>query len=208
MISVPVFDMQGNRLDPVEVDENRLGGRVNRPLLRQAVQMYEMNRHVCTKGHLTRGEVRGTTRKMYRQKHTGNARAGQRTVPQRRGGGLAFAPKTRDIGYRMPRKALHAAAKSALLSRLLDEEVRVVDGLAMDEPRTRTVAKTLRALEVEGRGLLVLDGEEPNLWKSARNIARLSVRRAADLNAYDLLAPDHVLFTRTAFERVVEALGS
>jgi len=81
MISVPVVDTKGNSLQSIEVDEKVLGGKVRKGLLREAVQMYEMNRHVCTKGHLTRGEVSGSTRKMYKQKHTGNARAGQRMVP-------------------------------------------------------------------------------------------------------------------------------
>lgn len=208
MISIPVYDIHGNALQPVEVDENRLGGKVNTALLREAVQMYEMNRHVCTKGHLTRSEVSGTTRKMYRQKHTGFARAGQRSVPHRRGGGVAFAPKTRDISYRLPKKALRSATRSALLSRLLDNEVSLIDEVKMDEPRTRAIASLLKALDVSGHSLLVIDGDYTNVWKSGRNIPELSVRRAADVNAYDLLEPDRVLFTQAAFQHILEALGT
>ena len=208
MISVPTFDIQGNALDPVEVDEKSLGGRVRKALLREAVQMYEMNSHVCTKGHLSRGEVRGTTRKMYRQKHTGSARAGQKTVPHRRGGGLAFAVNTRDISYHMPRKARQNAARSALLARLLDNEVSLIHGLKIDAPKTKIIAAMIKALNLDGRSLLVVDGDDDNLWKSGRNLANLTMRRAADINAYDLLKSDHVLFTQTAFQRVLEALGS
>lgn len=208
MTSVPVFDIQGNELDRIEVDEARLGDRVRPSLLRQAVQMYEMNRHVCTKGHLSRGEVKGSTRKMYRQKHTGHSRAGQRTVCQRRGGGLAFPPKTRDIAYHLPKKARKAAARSALLARLRDNEVSVIKEIDIDVPRTRTIAEMLKALDAKGRCLLVVEGDAPHVWKSARNIRKLGVCRAADVNAYELLEPDHVFFTHAAFQQVLEALRS
>ena len=208
MISVPMYDITGRALEPIEVEEGLLGRRVRRILLREVVQMYEMNRHVCTKGHLSRGQVSVSTRKMYRQKHTGQARAGQRSVPHRRGGGLAFPPNTRDISYHLPKKARRNATRSALLARLLDNEVSLVDELRIDVPRTKTVADMLRALDLTGRTLLVVDGDDANVWKSGRNLAKLAIRRAADINAYDLLAPDRVLFTQEAFRRVIETLGS
>jgi large subunit ribosomal protein L4 len=208
MISVPMFDMQGQALQPVEVDESSLGGRVRRMLLRQAVLMYQMNRHVCTKGHLTRGEVSGSTRKIYRQKHTGNARAGQRTVAHRRGGGMAFPPKTRDISYHIPREARRGATRSALLARLRDGMVSLVSEIPLDAPKTKAVAGMLKSLRVEGRCLIVVDGDNPNVLKSARNIPTVTIRRAPDINAYDLLQPGRLIFTRTAFQRVVEALRS
>jgi len=208
MISVPMFDIQGNALDPVEVDESLLGGRVRTALLREAVQMYETNRHVCTKGQLTRGEVAGSTRKMYRQKHTGQARAGQRTVPQRRGGGRAFPANTRDTTYHMPRKARKNATRSALLSRLLDSEVTLINEMKLETPKTSTVVRMLEALKLDGRGMLIIEDTDTNVWKSGRNLPKLKVKRAADVNAYDLLEPDRVLFTHAAFQRVLEALGS
>jgi large subunit ribosomal protein L4 len=206
MISVPVFDMQGQTLTPVEVDESSLGGRVRRQLLRQAVQMYQMNQHVCTKGHLTRGEVSGSTRKIYRQKHTGNARAGQRMVPQRRGGGLAFPPMSRNLTYHIPKEARRGATRSALLARLRDGEVSLVQALALEAPKTKTVATLLRSLGVVGRCLLVVEGDNPNVLKSARNIPTVTIRRALDVNAYDLLQPNRLVFTQAAFQSVLEAL--
>ena len=209
MISVPMFDIQGNALDPVEVDESVLGARVRTALLREAVQMYEANRHVCTKGQLSRSEVAGSTRKMYRQKHTGQARAGQRTVPQRRGGGRAFPSNTRDTTYHMPRKARKNATRSALLSRLLDSEVALINEMKLDMPKTSTIARMLDALKLDGRGLLIIeDTDNNNVWKSGRNLPKLKVKRAADVNAYDLLEPDRVLFTHAAFQRILEALGT
>lgn len=208
MISVPVYDMQGKALDPLEVDESRLGGEVREHLLREAVHMYEMNRHVCTKATLTRGQVAGTTRKMYRQKHTGNARAGQRTVPHRKGGGVTFAHRPRDLTYHMPKKARRQAARSALLSRLQDGVVCLVDEIRLEEPKTRLLAQCLKAIGVEGRCLLACNGEDALIWKSGRNIDGLTVRRTADLNAYDLLEPDRLVFTRAAFDALMEALAS
>lgn len=206
MINVPVYDNQGKALEAVAVDEAALGGRIHAALLRQAVQMYENNRHVCTKGHLTRGMVSGSTKKMYRQKHTGNARAGQRTVPQRRGGGLAFPPETRDISWHMPQKARRVATRSALLARMKDGVVSVVDSIPLTEPKTREIVALLKSLNIAGTCALVHDSEQPMIYKSARNIAGVTVRRVADLNAYDLLNADHVLFTKTAFDKAMEAL--
>ncbi len=208
MISVPVFDKQGQKLAPVEVDESALGKRVKKSLLRQAVQMYEMNQHVCTKGTLTRGMVSGSTRKLYRQKHTGNARMGQRVTPQRRGGGVNFAPMTRDISYHMPKQARKVATRSALLSRLSDNEVSILAEASFEAPKTKGVVALLKSLGVSGRCLIVVEGDNGNLWKSARNLPRVTVRRAADVNAYDLLQPDRLVFTQAAFNRVFEALGS
>ncbi len=206
MISVPVFDMQGGSLESVQVDEGSLGGKVRTALLRESIHMYVMNRHVCTKGHLSRGEVSGSTRKIIRQKHTGSARAGQRTVPHRRGGGLAFAPGTRRISYHMPRKARRAATRSALLSRLRDGIVSLVKELHIEPPKTKVMVGLLRTLGVEGSCLVVVDGDHTNTWKSGRNLPGVEVRRAADVNAYDLLGPDRVLFTQAAFEQILETL--
>jgi len=208
MISVPVYDIEGNPLEPVEVDEARLGDAVRLPLLRRVVHMYELNRYLGTKGHLNRSEVAGSTRKMYRQKHTGYARAGQRTVSQRRGGGLAFPPRTRDLSYRLPRKALRAAKRSALLARLRDGAVCIVESIPLESPRTRVIAGFLKAIGSAGRSLLVCDGDHTVVWKSGRNIPGLSVRRAADLNAYHLLDADRLIFTRSAFDALWEALAA
>jgi large subunit ribosomal protein L4 len=177
-------------------------------LLREAIQMYEVNRHVCTKGHLTRGAVSGSTRKIYRQKHTGNARAGQRTVAHRRGGGMAFPPMARDLSYHIPKGARRGATRSALLARLRDGAVSLVSEIPLDAPKTKTVVGMLKSLRVEGRCLLVVEGDNPNVLKSARNIPTVTIRRAPDLNAYDLLQPSRLIFTQAAFERVLEALRS
>jgi large subunit ribosomal protein L4 len=206
MISVPVFDVQGRSLSTMDVEEGALGGKVKIAVMRQAVQMYENNKHVCTKGTLTRGMVAASTKKLYRQKHTGAARVGPKSAPHRRGGGVTFAPMTRDITWHMPQKARKTAARSALLSRLQDGVVSVVEEIALDAPKTKAIKALLDSLEISGRCLIVMDGDHVNVWKSGRNISGVTVRRAADLNALDLLGPDRLVFTKAAFDRVMEAL--
>ena len=208
MISVPVYDIEGTPLEPMEVDEQTLGGKVRLAVLREAVQMYEMNKRVCTKATLSRAGVSGSTRKMYRQKHTGYARAGQRSAPQRRGGGVAFAHRPRDLTYHLPRKERRIAARSALLARLTDGTVRVVTALQLDEPKTKRIAGFLRATGLSGRCLLVCTADDTHAWISSRNIACLTVRRASDLNAYHLMDADCIVFTRSAFQAVLKALGA
>jgi len=206
MINVPTYNLEGVPVGSVTVDEALLGGSVRLPLLRRAIAIYERRRWVGS--HFTRGkgEVAGSGRKMYRQKHTGLARAGQRRVPHRRGGGVAFAIHNRHIPDDMPRQALRRALLSAMLARLQDGVVRVIDDPQLAQPKTRVVAELLEKLGLSGSCLLVT-GERPELlWKSARNIAGVTVCRVQDLNAYVLLEPEHVLFTRSAMARFMEEL--
>lgn len=208
MISVPLYDNQGRTLEPVQVDETVLGENVRNALMREAVQMYENNRHVCTKGTLTRGMVSVSTRKMHKQKHTGAARVGSDSTPQRRGGGVAFAPQTRNLTYHMPRQARRVATRSALLSRLRDNVVNIVNDFQFETPKTKSMAALLKSLGVAGRCLIVIESDNPLVWKSARNIVGVTVRRVADLNAYDLLQPDRLVFTQAALQRALEACAS
>jgi large subunit ribosomal protein L4 len=147
--------------------------------------------------------VKGSSKKLYRQKGTGRARAGNRRTPVRRGGGHAFAKVPRDWGYRMPKKAVRLATRMALLSKFQDGEAVVVEGLSLSEPKTRIVAGMLRSLGVHQQScLLAISEYDADLWRSARNIARLRVTPAADLNAYDLLCQKRLLITRDAIDRL------
>ena len=119
---------------------------VNKQLLHDAVVMYQANARQGTQKTKTRGEVAGSTKKLYRQKGTGNARAGGRRSGTRRGGGHIFAKRPRDFGWRMPRKALQAATRMALAARLADDEVKLVDGVSLESPKTASVAKLMKAL--------------------------------------------------------------
>lgn len=208
MIELTIHNAAGGTDEKVAVDEQSLGGEVNVPVLREVVRACEFNRRVGTKHVKTRGEIEATGKKMYRQKHTGNARAGSRVTNIRRGGGKAHAPEGKDWSLRIPRKVRRLAVRSALLARLRDGEVVLIENPDLEGPSTRAMAQVLRAAGVEGTCLLVVDGEPEavqTLWKSARNIAGVEVRRACDANAYDLLRPERVAFTRAAFDAILRA---
>jgi large subunit ribosomal protein L4 len=163
--------------------------------------MYQANQRQGTFRTKSRGEVAGSTKKLYRQKGTGNARAGARRSGTRRGGGHIFAKRPRDFGWRMPKKALRAATRMALASRLADDAVKLVDGLDLSAPKTATVAKLLASLGVAEHTVLVSPEKHSDvLWKSARNIDGVSVAPVGDLNAWSLLEPRAVVMTTAAID--------
>lgn len=167
--------------------------------------MYEANRRAGTHSTKTRAEVSFTNKKPWAQKHTGRARAGTRRSPLWRKGGIIFGPKPRDYGWDMPRKALRAAARSALLGKFLDGEVKALDGVSLEKPSTKRIAAALAALEVGGGALLVLPARDDVFYRSARNIEGVTVRTAAEVNAWDLLAHRNVVLVNGAFAPLLEA---
>src|SRR5947207_8173598 len=148
MLSLNVFTPQGEAVGTVDVDPAEFGGKVNRQLLHEVVLMYLANQRAGTHSTLRRGEVSGSTRKLFRQKGTGNARVGTRRTNKRKGGGTAKGPKPRDYEYHLPKKAVRAATRMALLSRFQDNEVVIIDDLSVPggQPRTKEVASVLKAL--------------------------------------------------------------
>ena len=205
MIEVKIYNKDGGDAGAIEVDEAWFGGKVQMDLLRLAVRRHEANQRqgtVATKG---RGMVEGSTKKIFAQKHTGRARAGSIRSPKRRGGGVTFRKIPRDFSLGMPKKMRRQALDSALLARLLDREIIVVDGLALDAPKTKEMVRTLKAVGIERSCLLALPAGSDVLYKSARNLPRVRVRQVADLNAYDVLWPTRVVFTRPAFDAILES---
>ena len=205
MIEVAVHNPDGSRTGAIQVEEAWFGGKVRLDLLRLAVRRHEANQRVGSVKTKSRGEVAYSTKKLYAQKHTGRARMGGRGNPIRRKGGHAFAKRPRDFSLGMPKKMRRRALDSALLARLLGAEVLVVDGLNLEKPKTREVAKALKALGADRTCLLALPQHDTVLWKSARNLPRVRVRPVAELNAYDVLWPNRVVFTRPAFEALLES---
>ena len=200
-MNLAVYDMAGKQVGSYEIDPAELAPRVSRQLLHDAVIMYQANARQGTQKTKTRGEVAGSTKKLYRQKGTGNARAGGRRSGTRRGGGHIFAKRPRDFGWRMPRKSLQAATRMALASRLADDEIKLVDSIAVDVPKTAVVAGMLKALGVSENTVLVSPEKHcPNVWKSARNIEGVSVAPVAELNAWSILRPRSIVMTRAALE--------
>ena len=144
MISVNVFNVRGESVGSVEIDPEEFGGKINRQLLHDVVLMHMANQRAGTHSTLRRGEVAGSTKKLFRQKGTGNARAGTRRTNKRRGGGTAKGPKPRDYEYHLPRKAVRAATRMAILSKFQDQEAVILDEMPLTEIKTKVVAEILR----------------------------------------------------------------
>ncbi len=200
-MNLAVYDLNGKQVGSYEIDPAELAPSVNKQLLHDAVVMYQANLRQGTQRTKSRGEVAGSTKKLYRQKGTGNARAGGRRSGTRRGGGHIFAKRPRDFGYRLPRKALQAATRMALAARIADDEVRLVDSLSLDAPKTAAVSRLLGALGVGDHSVLVAPEKHcDTLWKSARNIDGVSVSPVADLNAWTILRPRRIVMTTAAID--------
>jgi large subunit ribosomal protein L4 len=203
MLSLNVFNGQGDSIGTVEIDPAEFGGAINRQLLHDVVLMHLANQRAGTHSTLRRGEVAGSTKKLFRQKGTGNARVGTRRTNKRRGGGTAKGPKPRDYEYHLPRKAVRAATRMAILSKFQDQETIIVDDLAVNEIRTKPVASMLKALKLEGMTCLVGTAKhEPMLYRSMRNIPGVEIAPASQFNAYSVLRPKRLLLTRAALEEL------
>lgn len=205
MASLPVFDMAGKEVGSYEVEWTDLAPEIKKQLLHDAVVMYQANQRQGSFRTKSRAEVAYSTKKLYRQKGTGNARAGARGSGIRRGGGHIFAKRPRDFSYRLPKKMLRAATRMALASKIRDEEIIVLDDVQVEAPQTKVVAAMLKALGVgEKTALLVTDGYQVNVYKSGRNIKGVSVVPAAEVNALNLLTPHVVVVTKSALDAIRE----
>lgn len=203
MIDVPVYNMSGEQTGTVAVDEAVLGGRVRMDLLKQAVVMWQLNQRQGSARTKSRGMVQGSTRKLFRQKGTGNARMGASRTVIRRGGGVAFAKKERSFRKDMPRRMRQLARNSALLAKLKADAVLVIDPLSMEKPKTKVFSSMLKAIGADGGCLLALDAANQAVYKSGRNIPKTDIRQVHELNAYEILRRKKLLFTRPAFEAVL-----
>ena len=207
MIEVPVFNQSGQKVDTLQVDEQRLGGEVNKSLLKQALVMYHANQRQGTSKTKARGEVSGSTKKLYRQKGTGNARMGTKRSPIRVKGGHAHNKIPRDWTQDMPRKMRRLANRNALLAKLQDGGVKVVDEISLPEPKTRHVARIWENLGLDRTVVFALTNNEQDkqknqsLFRAGRNLARTKFTSVAQLNAWDILRTRTVLMTRAGLEQ-------
>ena len=204
MISVPVRDMAGAECGTYAFDPSEVSDVICNQLLHDAVVMYNANRRLGEVQTKSRGMVSGSTRKLFKQKGTGRARAGAIRTPVRRGGGHAFAKKPRDYYYRMPKKAVRKAMRMALLSKFQDSQAVMLNSWQCPEPKTKTVAQFLNAVGLAGKSvLLTTEGLNTNVWKSARNIKGVMILPGADLNAYTLLRQRHLVITVAEMDRLL-----
>ncbi|GAB5402079.1 MAG: 50S ribosomal protein L4 [Aureliella sp.] len=205
MATFPVYDRSGSEVGSIDFDPATIAPKINKQLMHDAIVMYLANRRQGTFKTKSRGEISGSTKKLYRQKGTGNARVGSRRAPQRRGGGHAMQKRPRSFYFRMPKKAVRAATRMAIASKFADSEVVVINELKMEAPRTKELAGVLKSLGLEGVTTLVTLGDYcGDIHKSARNIPGVSVTRVADLNTLDVLRPKRLLFTQAAVEQIKE----
>lgn len=204
MVSLKIYNKSGEEVGTYDLDTNQIAPKITKQLLHDAVVMYQANLRQGSAKSKNRGEVQGSKKKMYRQKGTGNARAGHKRSGVRRGGGHIFARMPRDWSYRLPRKALQAATRMALVSKVQGNQVLLIDTLAMDAPKTKEVAAILQALKIDCSVLLTIEQHNEAIYKSARNIKGVSILPVSDLNAYALLRPRRVLITKAALDAFVE----
>jgi large subunit ribosomal protein L4 len=201
MTRLPVFDKTGKEVGSYDIEPTDLAPRINKQLLHDAVVMYQANLRRGTFKTKSRAEVAGSTKKMYRQKGTGNARAGGRRSGVRRGGGHIFAKRPRSFAYRLPRKAVQLATRMAVASKIRDNQIIVIDDLSFAAPKTKEMAAILKALKFPGGSLLVTTvARDENVYKSARNIADVTVSPVSELNALNVLLPRRMLVTRAALD--------
>ena len=199
--ALPVLNKLGQEVGSVTVDAADFGGKISARLMHEAVMMYEANQRQGTHSTLRRGEVAGSTKKVFRQKGTGNARAGSKRSPIRRGGGHTNARQPRSYYYRLPRKAIQAATRMAIASKISAGSVVVVDQIKMDSPKTKLLASALKAMGLEGQTkTLAIGGLDRNIYLSGRNIEGLTISPVADLNALIVLRPRKLVMTREALD--------
>jgi large subunit ribosomal protein L4 len=204
MIEVPVFNIDGGQVGTVQVDEAKLGGEVNKALLKQAIVYYHANKRQGSVRTLARGEVAGSTRKLFKQKGTGNARTGGIRNPIKVGGGHAKQKRPKSWRQSLNKKTRLAARNQAILSKLQSNELKVVDALTFAEPKTKLVAGALKKLNIERTVLIGLDGQNETVFRAARNIPTTRLTTVAQLNAWDILNTRTLLLTREGLESILK----
>jgi large subunit ribosomal protein L4 len=209
MPQLPIYDRQGKSVGTYSIEPSDFAPAINKQLLHDAVVMYQANLRQGTHKTKSRAEVSGSTKKMYRQKGTGNARAGSKRSGVRRGGGHIHAIRPRDYSYRLPRKALQLATRMALASKFKDDQVVIIDDLSFNEPKTRDMTMLLKAVGCADSSLLVATEKlDVNVYKSARNLVGVGVSPASELNALSLLSVRKLLVTKAALDSLKAAAAA
>jgi large subunit ribosomal protein L4 len=203
MIDLTVYNKDGQEIESLKVDEDSLGGSVRYPLLKQAIVMYHANKRVGTASNKSRSMVAGSSRKLFRQKGTGNARIGNIRTGKRVGGGVTFGKSPRDFSKRMPKKQKKLARDSAILAKLLSNNIVVIDGLSLEKPRTRDFVTILNNLKIERSCLVTTVSTDINLYKSVQNVHKVAVMPVNELNAGEICRYRKMLFTKDAFLSVL-----
>lgn len=204
MPKVALYNMDGASVGEIELNDGVFGIEVNKDALYQVVKMQLANKRQGTQSALTRAEVSGGGIKPWRQKGTGRARAGSSRSPLWTHGGVIFAPKPRDYSYTLPRKIKRLAMKSALSSKVQDNQIIVMESLALAQAKTKEMAKVLSNLKADKKVLLVIPGKDETVERAARNIPNVKLAFVNTLNVLDILNHDHFIITQDAARLVEE----
>jgi len=203
MIEVPVYNQAGKELSKFQVDEAKLGGEVKKALLKQAMVHYHANQRQGTVRTQARGEVAGSTRKLFRQKGTGNARTGGIRNPIKVGGGHAKQKRPKEWRQALPKKARRAATNSAILAKLQSGDVKVLDAISFDAVKTKNVVAMFKVLGLDRSVLFALTGRNDVLEKSARNVDRTTLTTVSQLNAWEIMRNRTLLLTKDGLEQIL-----
>ena len=203
MANVSVYNMEGNEVGSLELNDAIFGVKINEHLVHMAVLQYLANKRQGTQSAKTRGEVRGGGKKPWRQKGTGHARQGSIRAPQWKGGGVVFAPKPRDYSFKINRKEKRNALKSALTARVNENKFIVLDELKFDEIKTKKMVAVLNALHAD-KALVVLDQNDETVIRSARNIPNTKIAFTNTINVYDIMKYSTLIVTKEAVAKIEE----
>lgn len=212
-MDVPVYNMQGDQVGTMSIDEQSLGGTVNPDLIKQAYVRYHANLRQGSARTKSRGLISGSKHKMYRQKGTGRARHGTNKVAQFKGGGRAFAKTRTREDYRqdMPKKMRRKANRNALLAKLVDNEVRVLDSISFDKPRTKDFVAMLEALQIDRKALVALSADpavSANARQSGRNVADATLCRSDQLTCFEMLNHRYLVISRDELQAWLDGPSS
>jgi len=206
-VQVPVYSLAGEVVKHIEISDEVFAVPFNQAVVHQAMVRQQANARQGTASTKTRSEVSGSSRKPFRQKHTGLARAGTRKSPLRRGGGITFGPKPRSYRQAMPKKMRRLALRCVLSAKAGDGELKVLEQLNLDQPRTKEMAQILAVLGVDSSALIVSDKPAENVVKSARNLGGIKTMPANLLNVVDILSHKMLLMTEAAVRKAEQLWG-
>jgi len=206
-VQIPVYNLSGEVVKHIEISDHVFAVPFNEAIVHQALVRQRANARQGTSDTKTRGDVAGSSHKLFRQKHTGQARAGSRKSPLRRGGGITFGPHPRSYEQALPKKMRRLALRCVLSAKITDGELKVVERLELEEPKTKEMSRILTALEMTSSTLIATSEPEENVIKSARNLPRIKTTPANILNVVDILSYKMLLMTEAAVRKAEQLWG-
>jgi len=204
MKEIEVYNTDGKKVDIIKLDEKKFNQEINQNVLHQAITMYLSNMRMGTSSTKNRKDVRGGGRKPWRQKGTGQARAGSRRSPIFRGGGVVFGPKPRDYSYSIPKKIRKKALLVSIKSKIKDNALLVIDKLEINRPKTKDFLNIFKVFKLNGDSklLIIVDELNDNIKRSSRNIKNILVKSVDNFTAYDVLTYDKLVMTKKSFDKI------